>query len=130
MLSTETCLSLQQQCDKYWDDVLSVQKHVLFFFRNNVLSTETCLFLQQQCDKYWGDVLSVQKHVQQGDIHIFLDSILELSRLTIRTFHIQKVRNLFLFLLILYWLDHLKTVRTGITKTRPSSVQIFFSRKN
>ena len=51
------------------------------------------LSLQQQCDKYWGDVLSVQKHVQQGDVHIFLDSILELSRLTIRTFHIQKVSN-------------------------------------
>ena len=49
------------------------------------------IFFQQQCDKYWGDVLSVQKYVRQGDIHICLDSILELSKLVIRTFHIQKV---------------------------------------
>ena len=55
--------NIQQQCDKYWGDILSVQKHV------QQGDTLYCVYvLQQQCDQYWVDVLSVQKHVQQGNI--------------------------------------------------------------
>ncbi|KAK3090093.1 hypothetical protein FSP39_009137 [Pinctada imbricata] len=44
----------------------------------------------QQCDKYWGDVFSMQKYVRHGDIHIWLDSTVEMAQLTIRSFRIQR----------------------------------------
>ncbi|KAK3577546.1 hypothetical protein CHS0354_026514 [Potamilus streckersoni] len=44
----------------------------------------------QQCDKYWGDVLSVQKYVRHGDIHIYLEDVLVLAKLMIRTFKIRR----------------------------------------
>ena len=49
------------------------------------------LLLQQQCDKYWGDVFSMQKYVRHGDVHIWLESTIEMAQLTVRNFRIQRV---------------------------------------
>ena len=53
------------------------------------------LFFQQQCDKYWGDVFSAQRYVRHGDIHIWLDTTMEMAELTVRSFRIQHVYTVF-----------------------------------
>ncbi|KAJ8305250.1 hypothetical protein KUTeg_015795, partial [Tegillarca granosa] len=74
----------QKTVAAFWHTVWQEGVHCI------VMATGLFENASQQCDKYWGDVFSMHKYVRHGDIHIWLDSTMEIAQLTVRSFRIQK----------------------------------------
>ncbi|XP_069126271.1 receptor-type tyrosine-protein phosphatase epsilon-like [Argopecten irradians] len=74
----------QKTVPAFWHMVWQEDIHCI------VMATGLFENASQQCDKYWGDVFSMQKYVRHGDIHIWLDSTMEIAQLTIRNFRIRR----------------------------------------
>lgn len=74
----------QKTVPSFWNMVWQERVHCI------VMATGLFENANQQCDKYWGDVFSMHKYVKHGDIHIWLESTMEISQLTIRTIRIQR----------------------------------------
>ncbi|XP_033738828.1 receptor-type tyrosine-protein phosphatase mu-like [Pecten maximus] len=74
----------QKTVPAFWHMVWQEDVHCI------VMATGLFENASQQCDKYWGDVFSMQKYVRHGDIHIWLDSSMEIAQLTIRNFRIKR----------------------------------------
>ncbi|XP_062592748.1 receptor-type tyrosine-protein phosphatase epsilon-like isoform X2 [Saccostrea cucullata] len=74
----------QKTVPSFWNMVWQEGVHCI------VMATGLFENANQQCDKYWGDVFSMHKYVKHGNIHIWLESTMEISQLTIRTIRIQR----------------------------------------